>query len=229
MFKQEERATGIILESRPFEDAHKILNVFTFESGLIKLFIQNAERKALPLQPYCKMEFVYRKGKSDLDYYLEAKLIKTLPVINKEDPKRGLLEIHIAHHLRKTLLRTLCTSQPAPQLYLLFEAYLTTLPLVNHPENLLCSFQLKWMVYEGILLIENQCKECHIPLQESYYCSGEPFCKLHARPDSLYFSGEETRELSQLTQSRSISEVDEPLITFELSKKIELLMEQLLR
>ncbi|MDR3623694.1 MAG: DNA repair protein RecO [Chlamydiales bacterium] len=225
MLIEEERATGITLESKPFEEFHKIATIFTFEQGLIKLFVQNAHKKNLPIQPYCKVELVYKKGKSGLDYYKDGRLLKMLPNISSQNPQRGLLEINIANQMAKIVLSSQCTKSPAQNLYLLFEAYLTTLPLVSNPENLLRSFQLKLLIYEGVILIENRCRTCNELLDNSYYCSGEPFCETHITQDPIHFSPEESQNLFNLALSRSIHEVDEAILDENFSKKLECFFE----
>jgi DNA repair protein RecO len=185
---------GIILDSIPFEDYHRIITFYNPENGVMKIFIKNALRYAAKfsfLKPLCKVDLILKTGKKDLYYLEEGHFIKNfLESINHFE------QIEIGSMLIKSLLATQYNNRASKEVYLLFEVFLSALSIVKHPENLLRCFQIKTLSHEDLFNKDDL---------ENY----------------LLFSKEEKMQLLSLEKVKSLSELDEMNIGKTLGLKIQ--------
>jgi DNA repair protein RecO len=190
---------GIILESIPFEDYHRIITFYTPEKGVLKIFIKNASRFAAKfsfLKPLCKVELILKAGKKDLYYLEEGHFIKNfLESINHFE------QIEIGSILIKSLLATQYNNCASKEVYLLFEVFLSALSIVKNPENLLRCFQIKTLCHEGLIKLDEV---------ESF----------------ILFSKEEKMQLVNLEKVKSLSALDDMKIGKTLGLKIQALFDE---
>lgn len=190
---------GIILDSIPFEDYHRIITFYTPEKGVLKIFIKNASKFAAKfsfLKPLCKVDLIINPGKKELYYLQEGHFIKNfLASINHFE------QIEIGGMLIKSLLATQYNNRASKEVYLLFEMFLSALSIVKNPENLLRCFQIKTLCHEG--LFNNEEVE-----------------------SSILFSKEEKEQLLVLEKVKSLSELDEMNISKTLGLKIQALFDE---
>jgi DNA repair protein RecO len=191
---------GIILDSINFEDYHRIVTFYTPENGILKVFVKNASRFAAKfsyLKPLCKVHLIIEAGKKDLYYLQEGNLIKNfLESINHYE------QIHIGTCLIKSLLITQFSNEASKEVYLLFEALLSGLSLAKNPENLLRCFQVKILIFEGLLNLESL-------------------------NQFLSFSDDEKKKILDLHKTRSLIELDELQLNKTLGLKIQALFDDL--
>lgn len=192
---------GIVLQSTSFQDYHRIVTLFSENAGTLKFFVNNANQTPAKygfLRPLCKVELLLRPGKKDLYYFQEGQFIKNFI----ESPKK-FDEIHIATQLCKTLLTSQYANKPSFQLYMLFEAYLTALPWMYTPEVLLRSFQLKILIYEGFLNLDDL-------------------------NTTIPFSEDELALLHLLATAKTLTDLDFEILPKTLSLKIQALYDEVL-
>ena len=142
----EEKTEGITLKTIPYSEKNRILTVFTKEFGLISIFVKNSDvKKNLSLtSPFCRGEFVIKR-KSQMASFLDGTIFDCYLKLRESQSA-----IENGYSLAKIILKT----QPFPRksggIYALFKSYLDHVFLKNG-SSLICSFQLKVLLYEGLL------------------------------------------------------------------------------
>jgi DNA repair protein RecO len=135
----EEKTQGILLHCFAYLGRKKILKVLTQDSGLLTFMAQN---ERFPTTPFCLAEWVFFRGQKEIYSLKDATLL---------DP---LLELRQDYHvlsaagsMAQNLLQTQMPNKKAP--FHLSFAYFKKLPL--NPTILQASFQLKLLLFEGLL------------------------------------------------------------------------------
>jgi DNA repair protein RecO (recombination protein O) len=143
---KEEKTEGIVLRSFPYRENERILTVFTQDSGLISLIVKRLSSSLLSLaSPFCRSEFIYRKGKTDLFRFLDG-----TPIDYHLFLRDKLSHLDSASALAQGILSSQMPLKPAPALYALLLSYLKHLPQFAQPAPLLSSFYLKTLLHEGL-------------------------------------------------------------------------------
>ena len=204
---------GIILDNNPFEERACLIDLFSQEMGVVKIFSHTREAG---FQPFSLVECVLHKGRKDLFYLKEAKCLGRLP----KEANPTVLEVCL--RLKESLKSIKAHDEI---LYRLFEAYLKHLHMALQPKNLLASFLLKLLFHEGLLASETVCADCDHP-RALFFADGRWFCPRHSPIWALEFSIEELGNLRRLAYSRSLLEIDELETTERLLMKINQLFAQ---
>lgn len=141
---------AITLRSLDYKDRQRIVTLFTKESGRVSLIIKGiSPKKPLLLTlstPFCIAEVHYLKGRSDLHHYQDGTLLNPLSTL-----RTSYSHLTAATHMATTLLTTQLPEKKSPDLYHLLKAYLLHLHTFTDPTPLTLSFQLKFLLHEGLL------------------------------------------------------------------------------
>jgi DNA repair protein RecO (recombination protein O) len=139
----EERATGIILRTRPLTETSLIVHWLTLEHGRIATVARGARRSRSPLRGkldlYYGAEFSFVPGRrSDLHLLREVTLRRTHAALREDWQK-----LEQAAYGAALLEQATETDTPVPELYALFAAYLEH--LCSHPARpeWVLAFELK--------------------------------------------------------------------------------------
>lgn len=143
---KEEKTEGIVLRAFAYRENERILTVFTQEAGLISLIVKRLSSSLLSLaSPFCRSEFLYRKGNTDLFRFLDG-----TPIDYHLFLREKLSHLDSASALAQAILSSQMPHKPAPALYALLLSYLKHLPQFAQPSPLLSSFYLKTLLHEGL-------------------------------------------------------------------------------
>ncbi len=159
----QESVEGVVLKSLLFKENHRIVTLFTKQSGLISFIakrVKSPEKMAL-LTPLSQIEVICEKKQSDLYLLQDATLISDHLFLRE---KWDYLET--AGKMGSLLLQSQMAGKPAPLLYALFTACLKQLPLFEEPITLLLLFHLKLLTHEGVLSWEGS---ADFPLPKSHW------------------------------------------------------------
>ena len=148
---KEEKTEGIVLRAFPYRENERILTVFTQDAGLISLIVKRISSSLLSLtSPFCRSEFLYRKGNTDLFRFLDG-----TPIDYHFFLRDKLSYLDTASALAQAILSSQLPLKPAPALYALLLSYLKHLPHFANPAPLVCSFYLKTLLHEGHFSLEH--------------------------------------------------------------------------
>jgi DNA repair protein RecO (recombination protein O) len=218
----EEKVEAIVLKAIPFKERDRIITLFSKEVGLLSLIIKNITKPHLFAlsTPFASGEFLYRKGKSELFFFLDGTLLD-----NRCFLREDLSNCKAASSMAKALLEFHFPQSHVTKVYPLFISYLNQIPLFEKKETLVFSFLMKILLHEGILHLSSLCNVCK-KQPASYLLSGESLCSLHKEQGALAFSAEEWKNLEILTYSRSFRLLKEINFSESLETKIAALFQQ---
>src|SRR3990167_1354425 len=224
---KEEKGEGIILHSLEFKEQERIVSIFTPHSGIISLIVKQLSKKNLTLvnltTPFCQIEFIYRKGKSDLYRFIDGTILDLhLPL------RQSLPHLIYGGKMLQAIRSTQFPGKPAPFLYQLLLSYIKKLPIYVKPESLYSSFQLKLLKHEGLFDLTQTCNKCkkNPPLCLVY---GESFCSTCSPSFSTAFTTEEWNQLIIFTHSRKFDYITDAPLESAFQKKIENLFQMSLK
>jgi DNA repair protein RecO (recombination protein O) len=145
------KTEGIILKMIPYKDHHRIIQIFTPDSGIISLLAKGVSRPKMQalLSPLTQLEIVYRKKGSDLCFFKEGFVIEHHHFLRE---RWDLLES--AGKIASALLQSQFPEKAAPDLYKLLIACLKHLPYFQQPATLIALFYLKLLTHEGVIAWE---------------------------------------------------------------------------
>jgi hypothetical protein len=147
---KEETTEGIVLRSSDYKERQRIITVLTLDAGVMSLIVKNISKNNAHLialtTPFCRSEFVYKKGNSELMSLLEG-----TPLDEHGGLRQSYAHISAAGEIIQAILLSQLPGKPAPALYQLLQVYLKQLSSFPNPENLLCSFYLKVLKHEGMI------------------------------------------------------------------------------
>ncbi len=148
----EEREEGIVLQTRDYREREKIITMLSEQSGVINLIVKGISSKSYDknacAQLFCRADYIYRRGRSDLFRYIDATLIEPHHYL-----RNALSTLKCAGSLGHIILKSQMPGKPSPQLYQLFRSYLQKLKTAHNFEALLTSFYLKLLKHEGIAFL----------------------------------------------------------------------------
>lgn len=148
LLMSEERVEGIVLRITPYKDRHRIVTLFSPQTGMVSLLAKRVStpEKMVLLSPFSCIEAVIFKKQSDLYSFKDGSLLEDHLFLRK---KWSCLEI--AGKMAQILLHSQLPGKSSPLLYALFKACLKQLPYFEDPSSLLLFFYLKLLTHEGIL------------------------------------------------------------------------------
>ena len=139
----EERASGIILRTRPLTETSLIVSWITAEVGRIATVAKGARRSKSPfagrLDLFYEADFSFQRSRrSELHHLREVKLRETHGQLRKD-----LTWVHQASYFAVLLERSTETESPVPELHDLFRTALEALPRSAPSARLVHAFELK--------------------------------------------------------------------------------------
>lgn len=217
----EEKTEGLLLQSIPYLGGKRILKVFTQEGGLLTLI---AKKKSLaPLTiPFCKAEWVYKKGKEEIHLLQDGTVLDDLFEL-----KQSYDVLEGAGQMARDLLRTQFPGKKGGDLYTLVLAYLKQLPQFALPKILNISFRLKILLHEGLLFLDSSCAKCEAPAL--HLSAGESVCQQHTHHPNIPFHPDEWELLHILGKGRKFSLMKAICKTSRIEEKVNVLFEERLR
>lgn len=215
----DDRSQGLLLQSIPYLDAHRILKVLTPDSGLITLMARYTQSKSKPyaslITPFLLAEWVYAKDSKEMHLLKDGTLLEDFAPL-KLDYNR----LAAAGQIAQDLLKTQLPGKPAQLPCELARACLQKLPLFPNPHLLAAAFRLKLLAHEGLLHLQPICTQCHSPTTHLH--RGESYCPRHAPRGSHSFSTAE----QELYYSRSFAELAAMQLSADTWSKIDALFQK---
>jgi DNA repair protein RecO (recombination protein O) len=146
----EERATGIVLRTRPLTESSLIVNWLTPELGRIATVGKGARRPKSPLRGkidlFYTAEFTFaRSRRSDLHNLREVNLLKTCDVL-----RRDLGYLNQAAYCARLVEQTTESETPLPEIYELFTSFLDALPKRPASPITVLAFEVKMLLELGL-------------------------------------------------------------------------------
>lgn len=223
MSQQQQQVEGIVLKAIPYKENDRILTIFTSESGAMSLYVRGASKNKLSLMnlttPFCRAEFIFRKGQSDLYRFIDGTILDLhLPL------RKSYQHMACGGKMLGSILRSQMPGKSAHHLYRLLLSFLKKLPDFSHPETAWASFQLKLLKHEGLLSITEKCPLCK-NAPASQILGGESRCKTCAPAQSFSFLEEEWALLHVLFTARSFNFLIDLQLKSSLMQKIDALYE----
>jgi DNA repair protein RecO (recombination protein O) len=146
----EERATGIVLRTRPLTESSLIVNWLTPDVGRIATVGKGARRPKSPLRGkidlFYTAEFTFaRSRRSDLHNLREVNLLKTCDAL-----RRDLGYLNQAAYCARLIEQTTESETPLPEIYELFATFLDA--LTKRPANpiTVMAFEVKMLAELGL-------------------------------------------------------------------------------
>ncbi len=206
-----ETVVGIPLKSSPFQENNLLVSMLTKEHGLITLFLNSPKQTLLP---FSTVECVLSKGKSDLYYVREAKLLHP-------SPQAPTWEVATACTTMRELLLSLPEATRDARVFLLLAAIVQHLHLASKPQLLATAFCLKVIAHEGLITDERKCPQCSG--EGLHFADGEFSCSKHAAQWAIAFTKEEAELMDVMLNSRNLAEIDSLAAEAPLLLKLQML------
>lgn len=216
----EEKLKAIVLRAVPFKDRQSILTLISEEKGLISMIVKGLSKKnphlIASINPLCEAEFVFIEGRTELLRCKEASVIDTHLSLRE---KYSYLELGM--RFAKVLLDTQYPGKPSPSLYALFSSFLKQISAFDAAlPALSCSFLLKVLKHEGLLMLDTECSVCSE--DHGMYLWGRDFyCKRHKPKGSLPFAHDEWQRVACLAHASSFQTVKQIPADKRFQEKIE--------
>jgi DNA repair protein RecO (recombination protein O) len=139
----EERATGIIMRTRPLTETSLIVQWITAEAGRISTVAKGARRVKSPflgkLDLYYEAEFSFQRArKSSLHALREVKLLEM-----RANLRTDFAALEQAARAGRRIERTTEEDAPAPEVFQLFKEFLDALAIPPLERSLLLAFEIK--------------------------------------------------------------------------------------
>lgn len=152
------RTDGIVLRTRPFGEADKILVIFTREKGKIEAVARGARRPRSRLvgaaQPFSYLKVLIFEGKN-LDELSQAEIVKSFGAI-----RGNLLQMAYAAYWTELLDAFLPFHEPNTEVFLFTLAGLLVLEKNPEPSLLSRAFELRLLNYLGYSPTLSTCAYC---------------------------------------------------------------------
>ncbi len=217
---EKKKTEGILLSASTYLERQKILKVFTSQEGLITLFAKKTSFASL-YSPFLIGEWVYEQKTTDLYLLKDASLIQDL-----SDLRQNYAALLSAGKIAQNLLKSQLNGKPSPLLYALTAKYFEKLQTFPKPENLAASFDLKLLLHEGLLNLQETCSSC--TSFATHLNEGESVCSMHRTAGSIGFSKEEWQSLYALACSRRFEDLEKIILTENLKEKIRDVLESVM-
>ncbi len=145
------KSEGITVRSFPFGDHDRIITIFTQNYGLASLLVKGRQQQQLPYQPFSQCDWVYQKTRGELFRSYETCIVHSNLALRKQSA-----HLQLASDLCSSLVKALLPGKATPELYQLFACFLQAIPKHDKPSNLLPSFLLKFLRYEGLITFDGE-------------------------------------------------------------------------
>jgi DNA repair protein RecO (recombination protein O) len=145
-----ERATGIILRTRPLTETSLIVHWLTPDLGRVATVAKGARRPQSPFRGqidlFYQAQFSFaRSQKSELHTLREARLLQANAAL-----RRDLDHLEQAAYCARLIEQTTETESPMPELYACFTTLLAALPLQPAQRQTLFAFEMKLLQELGL-------------------------------------------------------------------------------
>ena len=145
----DERATGIILRTRPLTETSLIIQWLTADSGRISTVAKGARRPKSPflgkLDLYYEADFTFQRArKSTLHTLREVNLRATRPELRKD-----FAALEQIARAGKRIERTTEEDAPIPEIFALFKSFLDEIANPPLEASLLLAFEVKLLLLLG--------------------------------------------------------------------------------
>jgi DNA repair protein RecO len=214
---------GITLQTIPYRDREKIVTLFSEKNGILSMIVRGISLKKTPfalLNPFCLGDFALKKSRGELFSFIEGN-----PIDENFSLRKDFSYLQAAGLMTKSLLHAHFPHHDESQIYELFKCYLRKIPSFTQAEILARSFQMKFLLHEGLVHLSNRCNIC--TNEALFIDSGESVCYKHASPNALSFSQKEMETIHLLSFLRSISLLQQVQMNEELGIKIENIFQSL--
>jgi len=146
----DERATGLILRTRPFTETSLIVNWLTLEAGRIATVARGARRPKSPFRGKVDLYFLgelqfVRSRRSDLHTLREVRLLETHQPLRRELPL-----LQQAAYAANLVERTTECDTPVPEVYELLSGFLQALAAHTFRPEMILWFELKHLSLLGL-------------------------------------------------------------------------------
>lgn len=210
---------AVILRSIPFRENDRILSIFTFEAGLIKVIHKGNSKKGKKQENYIPLTLVelsYREKRGEIFDCLEMSSIDSFSKLRKE-----LLFLEVGCDLLNVILSSQLVGKAAPQLYALLIYYLKRIHLTQFPWTLAASFRLKLLKHDGIAHFPFICSECQKFLGNEAFVEGNAiWCENHRSGRSQQWNSSDLDMIYRLATSQNYREICSENISIELLNRI---------
>lgn len=160
-------ARGFVLAARPYGEADKIAQLYTYQWGLVRAIVKGVRKPksklASALELFTESSFsLHKKSSADLYILSQAKVMNS-----HGELKKDLATITALQVLADVLIQAIPDTEPHPEIYLLVEETLAALAnLSEGPELYLTAFGVKFLGMSGYPMELSLCAECQSPLDK---------------------------------------------------------------
>lgn len=152
------RTEGIVLKSRPFGEADKILVIFSKDRGKLEAVARGARRPRNRLvgaaQPFSYLRLLLFSGKN-LDQLSQAEIIKSFGPLRDD-----LIRMAYASYWSELVDTFLPWREPNPEIFLFFLAGLVVLEKATDPNLISRAFEIRLLFHLGYLPTLDTCAHC---------------------------------------------------------------------
>jgi len=216
------QSEGIVLNSTPYQESNHITTLFTYELGLIRLFVRGTLRMRhhshLIVTPLTRGDFLLVQGRGSLFKLRDGVITEPYLAFRESSSK-----LQTACEMARALLKTQYPHKASPVLYNLMVAYLDRLAHSSDP--LLTTFYLKLIKHEGLLATDGRCLECGRLEDQIHWSSRGAYCADHAPYDAISLTREEWDLIQNLATARKFEEMNS--IPPALQRKVALFFQNL--
>lgn len=221
----EKNTEGIVLRAIPFKENDRILTVFSPDKGIFSLYVRGLSKNKTTLSnlcsPFCKGEFVFRKGRNDLHRFVDGTILDL-----HLELRTSYRHMECGGKMLQAIRETQLPGKGAEGLYRLLQTFLKKLPSLPYPETAWTSFHLKLLKHEGQLFIQETCGAC----KEKVACSldqGESRCTDCMGGLGIAFLEDEWTFLRSLSDTRSFELIESLELPPSFLKSIEQALSQI--
>ncbi len=153
-----QKARAIVLRSRQFGEADRILTLISAEDGVFDAKVKGARKPKSKLGPACQqfstVDLSLFCGKS-IDTVTEASLIKSSEKIESD-----IIRLSYANLAAEITLKMSVERQPDKRAYSLIDGALDALRAGVHPSIAACAFMIKRLFIDGVMPQISSCSVC---------------------------------------------------------------------
>lgn len=218
---KEEKTEGLLLQTTAYLGQKKILKILTPHKGYISCITQKKSLKGFT-DPFLIAEWVYQDKGRDLHSLTDASLLDDLLQI-----RSSYTALQVAGKIAACILRIAFAGKSEPILYSLSTAYFRKVSLYAHTPSFVASFQLKLLLHEGLLALQDQCSICK--QTATSFSFHESYCWRHTTNMQHSFTKEQWSLIQLLMFSKSFQEIQSIQLESRLEEKIDRLFQDAIR
>lgn len=149
MFSKSYTSIGVVLSSREYSEADRLISVFTSDNGRLMLIAKGVRRltsrKRGSLEMFSLIKFSARKS-TDLDIITEVEIINSFDRI-----RQSLLKLSVAFFLVESVSKTTQPHEDHKEIFDILVKYLTKLELTNKLKTLRNDFTKELLTALGFV------------------------------------------------------------------------------